>query len=566
MPLQTGQVLNNRYRIVKLLGQGGFGAVYRAWDINLNKPCAVKENLTALPEAQRQFQREARVLASLTHPNLPRVIDHFTIAEQGQYLVMDFVEGEDLGSMLLRGERVDFNQAMEWVKQVAEALTYLHTRTPPVVHRDVKPPNIRITPEGKAMLVDFGLFKYDEPSKSTTLGARAITPGYAPPEQYGRGRTDARTDLYALAATLYAMLSAHEPLESVLRMAGNEMPSARQLNPAISPAVSNAIEHAMELEPDHRFNSVEEFMEALQESNATVVMQPVPRAETMVAVSPMTVQAAAPQSTFVQQAPVQADVTYPGPAVGASEPVSKPEKRGWGRPLAIITILLVIGTLLAVTGWYIFSGAEETVDDSADRIQATIDAGAIATTDARRISTTTAKALPMVQQGWKLVFGPIDGRMIHDPNDGYISAVKASVDLRDLTAEASFINPYSPDVGIWDYGFIFRHAGPERHFRLIVRSDRTWFLRNNDGDIDGEIIASGNIPALKIGDKAENYLKLVIEGDRGEFYLNDILVDELDLSARSNSGPVYLVTAVLGADEVQGYETGFREFNVWSAP
>ena len=171
MSLQPGQVLNNRYRIVKPLGKGGFGAVYRAWDINLNKPCAVKENLTALPEAQRQFQREARVLASLTHPNLPRVIDHFTIEDQGQYLVMDFVEGEDLGSMLLRGKRLEISQSLKWTNQVADALSYLHTRNPPVVHRDVKPPNIRITPEGKAMLVDFGLFKYDEPSKSTTLGS-----------------------------------------------------------------------------------------------------------------------------------------------------------------------------------------------------------------------------------------------------------------------------------------------------------------------------------------------------------------------------------------------------------
>src|SRR5512136_242753 len=100
MPLATGQVLNNRYRIVRLLGQGGFGAVYRAWDANLSRPCALKENLDTSAEAQRQFAREATVLANLSHPNMPRVTDHFSLPDQGQYLVMDFVEGEDLATQL----------------------------------------------------------------------------------------------------------------------------------------------------------------------------------------------------------------------------------------------------------------------------------------------------------------------------------------------------------------------------------------------------------------------------------------------------------------------------------
>ncbi len=170
MPLQPGQVLNNRYRIVRLLGQGGFGAVYRAWDTNLNRPCALKENLDTSPEAQRQFTREATVLANLSHPNLPRVTDHFIVPGQGQYLVMDFVEGEDMASLLQKQGAFTLEQALPWILQVAEALSYLHSRTPPVVHRDVKPANIRITPEGKAMLVDFGLVKLFDPHLHTTVG------------------------------------------------------------------------------------------------------------------------------------------------------------------------------------------------------------------------------------------------------------------------------------------------------------------------------------------------------------------------------------------------------------
>ena len=342
------------------------------------------------------------------------------------------------------------------------------------------------------------------------------------------------------------MLTAHEPLESVMRVAGSQMPTALQLNPAIPPGISQAIERAMELEPDQRFSTVEEFVAALKDSDTkTAVMQPIMPPATVVAVTPMTEQALTPQGTVVQQPPSAPAVTYPPPPVGISEPTPQAPKRGWGRALAVIGILLVIGTLLTATGLYIFSGREETVDDSADRIQATIDAGALATTDARIFSTVTARALPMVQGDWNQISGPMEGRINHDPEDGYIGAIKAPVDLEDMTAEATFINPYSPDVGIWDYGFIFRHAGPDRHYRLIVRSDRTWLLRNNDGEIDGEIIAQGIIPNLRIAKNASNYLKLVAEGDLGKFYLNDELVGELDLSARSDSGPVYLVTAVL---------------------
>ena len=279
MPLQTGQVFNNRYRIVKLLGQGGFGAVYRAWDSNLNKPCALKENLDVSPEAQRQFTREATVLANLSHPNLPRVTDHFILPGQGQYLVMDFVEGDDLASILKQRGPVPPEQAIAWIMQVADALSYLHTRQPPVVHRDIKPANIRLTPDGRAMLVDFGLVKIYNAQLRTTMGARAVTPGYAPPEQYGHGSTDARSDLYALGATLYNILTGQDPLESVQRMSGAQMRPVNQINPRINPAVGAAIERAMRLDPNQRFQTVAEFKAAISTPAtpaAPVFVKPVP--------------------------------------------------------------------------------------------------------------------------------------------------------------------------------------------------------------------------------------------------------------------------------------------------
>jgi serine/threonine protein kinase len=157
MSLFIGQLLNNnRYRIEQQIGKGGFGAVYRAVDTVLKQPCAVKENIDTSSEAQRQFEREALLLARLRHSNLPRVIDHFFIPNQGQYLVMDFVEGQNLAQILAqRGGPLTEQEALAWICQIGQALNYLHQQQPPIIHRDIKPQNIIVTPNGQAILVDF---------------------------------------------------------------------------------------------------------------------------------------------------------------------------------------------------------------------------------------------------------------------------------------------------------------------------------------------------------------------------------------------------------------------------
>lgn len=263
---QAEVTLQGRYRLENELGRGGFGAVYKAWDINISRPCAVKENLDPSTEAARQFSREASVLANLSHPNLPRVTDHFIIPGKGQYLVMDFVDGEDLASILERQTTVPVQQAVTWVAQVADALEYLHEQEPPVLHRDIKPANIRITRKSRAMLVDFGLVKLYSPGLQTTLGARAVTPGYAPPEQYGKGKTDARTDIYALGATLYHIITGVDPMESVQRVSGERMQLPHQISSDIPLALSQAIERSLALDPAQRYQSVIEFRSALTAS------------------------------------------------------------------------------------------------------------------------------------------------------------------------------------------------------------------------------------------------------------------------------------------------------------
>ena len=270
MPLNAGQVIKNRYRIVRLLGQGGFGAVYRVWDLNLTRPCALKENLETSPQAQQQFQHEAFMLSGLSHPNLPRVTDYFAIPGQGQYLVMDFVEGEDLQDILdHRRGLLPESQVLPWIVQVCDALVYLHAQSPPIIHRDIKPKNIILTPAGKAMLVDFGIAKLYDAHRKTTLGARAVTPGFSPQEQYGSGLTDARSDVYALGATLYTLLTGQEPVESVQRTSTPLVPP-RALNPQVSPGMESVILKAMEPAPAQRFQNMSEFKNALGGVTATV--------------------------------------------------------------------------------------------------------------------------------------------------------------------------------------------------------------------------------------------------------------------------------------------------------
>ncbi len=287
MPLSNLQVIHNdRYRIEALLGQGGMGAVYRGMDLSLNIPVAIKENLDGSPDAQKQFGREANMLARLSHPNLPRVTDYFFVPGQGQYLVMDYVEGEDLQQMLNRLGALPEPQVLNWISQICDALAYLHSQPSPIIHRDIKPANIKIRPDGRAVLVDFGIAKVYDPYLATTIGAKAVTPGYSPPEQYGSSSiTDARSDIYALGATLYHLLTGSLPPESLQRVVGGSpLSPPRELNQNISPMAEGAILKAIEVATERRFQSVNELRAAL--------VQPVPRSTPPTPIPPTVVIAA----------------------------------------------------------------------------------------------------------------------------------------------------------------------------------------------------------------------------------------------------------------------------------
>jgi len=269
MTLTPGTLLNERYRVVSILGQGGMGAVYRAEDDHLGVSVAIKENLFLTEGYSRQFQREANILAGLRHTALPRVSDYFVIPNQGQYLIMEFIDGEDLRQRIERLAFLPERDVAIIGIVICEAISYLHFRPQTIIHRDIKPGNIKITPEGDVVLVDFGLAKVldskdDNDRQDTTTGARAMTPGYSPPEQYGTARTDSRSDIYALGATLYAALTGIIPEDGLSRATGKvDLTPIRQLQPSVNSKLANVIEKALEIEPEDRYQDSNEFRRSL---------------------------------------------------------------------------------------------------------------------------------------------------------------------------------------------------------------------------------------------------------------------------------------------------------------
>ncbi len=264
MSLNQGQLLRERYRIIEVLGHGGMGSIFRAVDENLGLEVAVKENLFTIEDYARQFRREATILANLRHVNLPRVSDHFTIEDQGQYLIMDYIEGEDLQERLERIGPFEEEEVVYIGAAICDALSYMHSRDPVVLHRDIKPANVRITPSGGVYLVDFGLAKEMHGNQTTTTGARAMTMGFSPPEQYGAARTDARTDVYSLGATLYTALTGLTPEDSLAQtMDQEDLTPVRERNPKISKRVAEAVEKALQVHPNNRFQMAAEFKNEL---------------------------------------------------------------------------------------------------------------------------------------------------------------------------------------------------------------------------------------------------------------------------------------------------------------
>jgi serine/threonine protein kinase len=354
--LANGTLLQERYRIIRLLARGGMGAVYEAEAVHLGSaPVAVKE--TYFSEQQRrlreQFEREAATMARLRHPALPRVSDHF-IEGGGQFLVMEFVPGDDLFTLLNRRRKpFDFRQVMGWAETVLDALNYIHTQYPPVIHRDIKPQNLKLTPRGELFLIDFGLAKNATTPTHTSASLHAYTLSYASPEQIKGAGTDPRSDLYSLGATLHHLLAGEPPVDARVReevvryQAPDPLRLLHQVNPQIPPAVSVVIARAMALDREARYTSAATMLQALREGGSV----PGPR------------ESPGHGRVQVLNALVEGRTgSIPGETVEESPvPTATPDARpitarvhGW-RPLYILLLTVSSLFFLSSGGWWIYT-------------------------------------------------------------------------------------------------------------------------------------------------------------------------------------------------------------------
>jgi formylglycine-generating enzyme required for sulfatase activity len=289
--LQSGTVLQNRYFIQRLLAQGGMGAVYQAIDQKFDNTVALKECFFTDDRLRKAFEREARMLNRLHHAALPVVFDYF-LEGDGAFLVMQFISGDDLGTIIeKRAQYIEPkaipkpfspDDVLVWAEQLLDALDYLHTQQPPIIHRDIKPQNLKLAKRNQIILLDFGLAK-NTPllmTRVTTTGSiYGYTPSYAPIEQIRGAGTDPRSDLYALGATLYHLLTGVPPVDAATRAdayLGDEpdpLLPASVINGDVPQAISTVLMKAMEQHRNKRPASAIEMLEMLRAARHSLAIE-----------------------------------------------------------------------------------------------------------------------------------------------------------------------------------------------------------------------------------------------------------------------------------------------------
>lgn len=266
-------ILENRYRIIRQLGKGGMGAVYEAVDLRLDAVVALKETFSVDHRLRRQFQQEARLLARLHHPALPRVSDYFTKGSRA-FLVMQFIAGADLAEIIAtQPGPFPRSQVIAWADQLLDALIYLHTRDRQIIHRDIKPHNLKITSNGQIALLDFGLAKAQPADLSGGNSCSSIfgyTRRYSPLEQIQDQGTTPQSDIYALGATLYHLLTGVKPQDAQARATAladfksDPLRPANEVHRAVGPEIAEILNRAMALSPKDRYPTALEFRGALR--------------------------------------------------------------------------------------------------------------------------------------------------------------------------------------------------------------------------------------------------------------------------------------------------------------
>ena len=370
--LSPGAVLQNRYEILQPIGKGGMGAVYLAKDQRLGSMVALKETLFQDEALRRAFEREARLLAGLSHSALPRVMDHFT-EDEGQFLVMEYIAGDDLEA-LFRAQNGPFevSEVLGWADQLLDALEYLHAQQPAVVHRDIKPQNLKLAARNRIVLLDFGLAKGQAADMTQTSGKSIFgyTAAYAPLEQIRGSGTDPRSDIYSLGATLYHLLTSTSPTDAVTRANSvvgahpDPLTPASAINPKISPALAQILQLATALHADQRVQTAAEFRQLLRRL-------PTSDAETVIgaeATTPLPISGSFEPNGIFETTPITPDLSEAATEILPGSQNSQPEvdystrpinqsskpKPVWGYAAGGVAAVSVLGVAL----WAAASGSQ----------------------------------------------------------------------------------------------------------------------------------------------------------------------------------------------------------------
>ena len=390
--LPTGSVIQNRYVVEKVLGRGGFSAVYLVRDQRVRQNLfALKELIDPQKRERERFTFEADVLRRVDHPSLPRVYRVFEDdAKNRAYILMDYIEGPNL-EVLRRQQaekRFSVQQVLSITGPIMNAVAYLHQQKPPIIHRDIKPANIIVPTSGdEAVLVDFGIAKEFDP-ESTTTAVRHASPGYGSPEHYATG-TNPRTDIYSLGATIYTLLTGHVPVDAFYRttqMASRGIDPLEPIHnyaPNVPRHMADAINRAMDLDIEKRFPSVQDFWQALtNESPAPIIPA----------------SAVAPIALLSQPADLHArpePQPLPAPLLPASTTVVNPVQRANrrnGRRMGA-WLLLLLALLIGIASAAIFLPALLTrhVGQTTPTPTAKVTHSPVATTTRAPTSTVTSR-------------------------------------------------------------------------------------------------------------------------------------------------------------------------------
>ncbi len=596
-----------RYHILERLGEGGMAIVYKAFDTRLEADVAVKvirmERITpeTLTRTLTRFEREAKALAKLTHPNIVKVTDYGDEDNQ-PYLVMEYLPGGTLKQRM--GQPVPWQDAARLLIPVASALDYAHKHG--VLHRDVKPSNILVTDSGALMLSDFGIAKILDAADGQTLTGTGVgvgTPEYMSPEQ-GLGKSiDGRTDIYSLGVVLYELITGHKPYTAdtpmavVLKQATEPLPRPIQYIPDLPEESEQVLIKALAKEPDNRYADMTAFNIALEKLAGTQTA--------VLAIAPPTIetkkqslkeilttesvvedelhtgdQEVEEEKNHTQrvyekedEVEVQAGDKYPSEIY---EPVTS---SGWGPPHYIASqqaektanrlnplLWLFIGLMVLIGGFFIGgeihqTNLEHTATARAYRVTRTAKAEATSLA-----ATATQNALNDFLSSLtrnSTLLQKIDQIRLEHKEDNFVSTYFIGEYYENYILEADFVTPYNADEHAWDFGFVFRSLDGNDNYRLIIHCNGSWRFDNWTGSSStNKTISSGAVTLATIKDQV-NTLKLIDSTQTCYFYVNDVFIQELDCSSRSATGNVQIATGLFDGSEWDGHSTIVKNIRLW---